>query len=226
MFIVDSHHKVLSAWAHYRATLVKAPRLLTLDHHTDTSEAFRNHTADAAERASLISQIDFNQPASVEEAISRLSHDEHIVAAIKSDIISSAFVIAHKARDTDIEIYREHKIVCCSVNAASSRVLRSDCDRVLESEFLNERIVYFNAILDEAKEVHLLKESYILDIDLDFLNTLKAAIPEDISTLQRLARGAGLITIATEADHVKHCALDLDLTSEILLGNLLKILGA
>jgi hypothetical protein len=40
VFLVDDHHKVLAAWALIRRKLLAAPNLITIDHHTDTREAF------------------------------------------------------------------------------------------------------------------------------------------------------------------------------------------
>jgi hypothetical protein len=100
---VDDHHKALAAWALTRRTLGNAPNLITIDHHTDTHEAFFRHaywerekkrTADAdALRAQLVSQIDYASDASVEAAVSKLKHDEHISAATGSHILDNAFCI-------------------------------------------------------------------------------------------------------------------------------------
>lgn len=234
MIVVDSHHKVLHAWAEYRRTLEKPPRLLTLDHHTDTSKPFRNyfngkygpdHEQTETLRASLLAAIDFKSASSITNAIEKLSNDEHIVTAIKSGIISSALVLAHNAYDTDLATYKEHKIICRSVDRKpnSKKLLRSDCDIVLESFFLNDALASFNDLLAAAAEPALHEEAYILDIDLDYFNTLKSISPDDTSTIKKLAQHAGLVTVATESMHVKNCALDLGLTSEILLASLQKI---
>jgi hypothetical protein len=90
IYVVDDHHKALAAWALARRNLQDAPNLITIDHHTDTHEAFfrhtywegeRNRTVNvAALRAHLVGQMNFNIDASVETAISMLEHDEHISA--------------------------------------------------------------------------------------------------------------------------------------------------
>ena len=100
---MDDHHKALAAWGLTRRTLGNAPNLITIDHHTDTHEAFFRHaywerekkrTADAdALRAQLVSQIDYASDASVEAAVSKLKHDEHISAATGSHILDNAFCI-------------------------------------------------------------------------------------------------------------------------------------
>ena len=234
--VVDSHHKVLASWAACRARLASAPRLLTLDHHTDTSASFRTAIRKAAGsdtstveslRKTWISEIDFHEQASIERAVSRLSNDEHVVTAIQSRIISSALVIAHDARNTDLATYREHRIICHAVSAEAraGQTPRGDCDRVLESEFLENAIASFDRVLKEASESGLRSGEYIFDIDLDYFNTMNSIAPKDSRTLRELAAGAALVTIATEPEYVKHCALDAGLTSEGLLSALLELLG-
>lgn len=226
-FIVDSHHKVLTAWANFRNSLSKPPRLITLDHHTDTSRPFRRIIAKTYEgdlsveefgrvQESYLKTIDYKKPRTVEEGVSKLNNDEHIVAAIKTEIISSAFVVAHNAVKTDLEIYNEHRIVCFPVPESCSKG-EPDCDIVLESSFLDQAISAFDEVLIQQKESSLLSEPFILDLDLDYLNTFKSVTPENSKTFQKLAKNAGLITIATEPDYVQSCAIDSGLTSEHLL---------
>ncbi len=228
--IVVDHHKALRAWAQFRSQLAVAPRLITLDHHTDTSRPFRNHlravapTADHERlRAAWLSEIDFRHPDTVVEAIEKLSNDEHIVTAIESNIISGAFVVAHNAKDTDLQTYAEHRIMCRAVsqNLQSYEASREDCDKVIESQFLDAILENFSQALASAAEPAVLEAPYILDIDLDYFNTFASVAPADANVLRNLARGAGLITIATEPEHVEACALDAHLTSDHLLTKLL-----
>lgn len=232
--IVVDHHKALLAWSQFRSRLTAAPRLITLDHHTDTSRPFRNHLRLVAEtadhdrlRADWLSEIDFRQAETVVQAIGKLSNDEHIVTAIESDIVSSAFVVAHNAKDTDMQTYLEHRIMCRAVsqNQRSYEASREDCDKVIESRFLDESLRGFSQALAKLSEPGLFEAPYILDIDLDYFNTFASVAPQDATVLQRLARGAGLITIATEPAHVQACALDAPLTSDHLLTKLLALLA-
>lgn len=233
MVVVESHHHVLKHWAEYRAQLDRAPRLFTLDHHTDTSAPFRtflkmNDTqTTSALRKQWLAEMDFRKGETVEAVQLKLDHDEHIVAAIQTGVISSAFVIAQNARDTDLPTYREHKIMCAGVDrkSPSTGIVKSDCDVVLEDDFLNARISSFNSLLAVANESSLFEEPYILDIDLDYLNTLNSVLPQKASTLKKIAKNAGLITIAKESRHVRLCAFDENVTSEYLLPRLLELIS-
>lgn len=229
MVIVEHHHHVLSHWAQYRRTLSKAPQLLTLDHHTDTSFPFRNFLnknfppeQHSEQRQQLLAKIDFKNDLSVSQAVALLSHDEHVLTAIGSDIISSVFVVAHNAGDTDASVLKKHRVCCYSVGRDPSQLQTTikECDEVLESAFLSSAISYFNKIAIQAEETFL-KEEYILDIDLDYFNTKKSIGPKESDVFRQLIQGAGLITVATEKNHVALCSREPGLTSEELLESLL-----
>lgn len=100
--IVDAHHFVLFPWAEIRRRLGSAPALISLDHHTDTMEAFRGHRCgesngdfDAAEAMlpDLVAAINWESDETLNNTVERLRHDEHIHAALLSDVISIAFSI-------------------------------------------------------------------------------------------------------------------------------------
>lgn len=103
VFIVDDHHKALAAWAPIRRRLDAAPNLITIDHHTDTHEAFLGHAhwehyegrvEDQEQfRLGLVAQIDWRSDASLTAAIGMLRHDEHIDAATCSGVLDNAFCI-------------------------------------------------------------------------------------------------------------------------------------
>lgn len=262
--VVDSHHKVLQHWASCRRELGFAPKLLTLDHHTDTSKPFRRaigriFTAqgEAATpekfnnlQQDFLQQLDYRSESAVNSAISDLNNDEHIVAAIQTDIISLACVIAHSARATDLATFHEHNIICSPVpdvkfNEAEVRDVDGfeasaleaqrpdmsaragktelDYDCVLETWFLQNKLDDFNEILNQASQPPLLEGHYILDIDLDYFNTFKSIEPKNSDLFRRLIDNASLVTIATEPDYVKACAVDKDLSSEYLLQKILRM---
>ncbi|MGE3975264.1 MAG: UPF0489 family protein [Bdellovibrionales bacterium] len=233
VFVVESHHNVLPAWAQLRSALQEPPRLITLDHHTDTSKPFRNflnkmYSSEDPQleimRSHFISKIDFKNLAVLSETLKNLSNDEHVITAIQSRIISSAFVIAHKAQNTDLSVYQEHQVMCRTVEQQSP-LKRNDYDQVLESIFLDELIGSFNTSLSELKQKALCEVPYILDIDLDYFNTRASIHPKNAETFLKLVSGAALVTVATEPEYVKHCSLDADLSSEELLKSLLELIA-
>jgi hypothetical protein len=102
IYIVDEHHHALAAWASVRRKLARAPNLITIDHHTDTHEAFLGHAHILLQNdqgdpwalaETFVRQIDFRDEQSVERAIHLLRHDEHINAATMADILGYAFCI-------------------------------------------------------------------------------------------------------------------------------------
>ena len=224
IYVVERHHEVLPAWAQYRRSLRQAPVLVTLDHHTDTSPPFRRHLGQHASadahldlRTQWLREIDFREHRTLVRACERLNNDEHIVTAIASDIVSAAMVVAHNAADTGASVFQEHRIVCRGVDVSRTNVRAEDCARVLESDFLHPRLKDFDAILRAAGEQPLGERPYILDIDLDYFNTLSAVQPQDAAVFRSLVAGAGLVTIATEPEYVRNCALEAGLNSELLL---------
>lgn len=102
IYVVNDHHKALAAWTLVRRSLDCSPNLITIDHHTDTDEAFLGHACLAAYegratdeefRAGLVARIDWLSDESVAEAIDNLQHDEHIDAATCSGVLGDAFCI-------------------------------------------------------------------------------------------------------------------------------------
>jgi len=239
VIVVEHHHEVLPHWAAFRRTQHSAPRLLTLDHHTDTSRPFRRYLrrqartqnqrlSDAMERElsrQLVAQLDHTAPLAIEIAMEKLGNDEHIVAAIGADIIQSAFVIAHNAADTAQDIYLEHKIICRGVDEYyHAGRIRPQPDNVLETDFLTKRLQDFDDILRKRNEPLLRDAPFILDIDLDYFNTLRAVRPDAPDLIRTLAKEAALLTVATEPTFVTHCAVEPGLTWTQLLAELRKLL--
>jgi len=232
MKVVQSHHQVLSLWAEFRRQREQAPLLFTLDHHTDTSLPFRNflqkkfpqnRERQDEEREILLRQISFRDAKSVDDAVTFLSHDEHILTALNCDILSGAFVVAQNARDTDLEVYLRHKVCCYSVARTGAQASREECDRVLESDFLQTAIEHFNHVRRLNGEDKILSQDFIFDVDLDYFNTLRAVNPQDSQLYRQLSKKAGLFTVAAEPEHVLICAREDGLTSDKLLKSLEQI---
>lgn len=239
MIVVEHHHEVLPHWAACRRDQPTAPRLLTLDHHTDTSRPFRRHLrrqarargqrlTDAMERQlsdALVAQLDPMEPRSIEAAMETLGNDEHVVAAIGAGVIRSAFVIAHNAANTAQDTYLEHKIICRGVDERrrGGRAWPMP-DNVLETAFLAERLQDFDDIVQAFDEPLLRDAPFILDIDLDYFNTLRAVRPEAAELIRALAREAVMVTVATEPEFVAHCAVEPGVTWTRLLADLRTLL--
>ena len=240
MIVVEHHHEVLPYWAAFRRTQPSPPRLLTLDHHTDTSRPFRRHLrrqaraqsrqlSDSMERQlsqDLVAQLDHSDARTIEAAMETLGNDEHVVAAIEADIIRSAFVIAHNAADTTKDIYLEHKIICRGVDEYQrAGRMRPQPNNVLETDFLAKRLQDFDDILKTLDEPLLRDAPFILDIDLDYFNTLRAVRPDSPDLIRMLAQEATLLTVATEPEFVTHCAVESGVTWMGLLTDLKRLLG-
>ena len=240
MIVVKHHHEVLAHWAKFRCTQPDAPRLLTLDHHTDTSRPFRRYLRRQARAESqrlspeverersqqLLAQLDYSNALSIEAAMDHLSNDEHVMTAIGVDIIRSAFVIAHNAEDTAVDIYLEHKVICRGVDEywLNGRK-RPQPNNVLETDFLAKRLQDFDHILKSLDEPLLREAPFILDIDLDYFNTLRAVRPHTPELIRTLAEEAALVTVATEPEYVTHCAAEPGVTWTQLLADLKSLLG-
>jgi hypothetical protein len=248
VYIVDSHHKTLQAWALIRRSIPDAPNLITIDHHTDTYEAFlgcanlelyEGRVQDQeAFRLKLVSQIDWRKDKSVFEAIAKLRHDEHINAATMSGIIDSAFCI--QLSDTGylpnidelIQYSKANRIFVvpteCFVGC-QARPHDDDCaarlaDEIIETRHLEAHLDRANEIAACLKQPSVESTPYILDIDLDAFHSLKAINPKDPATFYRLIHHSLAITVATEAECVEELWRDEEnsMNSEDLLQALLK----
>lgn len=110
--VFERHNYALIPWARIASASTGPIRLLTLDYHTDTRPAFlgyacqqfpAHHVAAQEEWRPLasdeIAAIRVEDDKSVELAVTRLRHDEHIDAAIRSGILDLAFVVANGDND-------------------------------------------------------------------------------------------------------------------------------
>ena len=103
IYVVDAHHRALAAWALIRRASAQPPNLITIDHHTDTHEAFLGHASEEfqegrvqdeeAFRLSKAAEIDWRSDDSLAKAIGNLQHDEHIDAATCCGALDNAFCI-------------------------------------------------------------------------------------------------------------------------------------
>ena len=241
VYVVDDHHKALAAWVLVRREGPVAPNLITIDHHTDTKEAFRvhayretykGHVKDTeVYRAGLVTQIDWRCDKSIAKAIANLRHDEHIDAATCSNTINNAFCIQlSDSRATPSVIPAGNRIYPLTFECfigCQSMPHNDDCrirqsNEIIESRYLDEQISRGAMISRCFGLPNPESAPYILDVDLDTFHTRRAINPDDPSTFYRLVRNAVAITIATEAECVAEEWLDDEdpMTSDELLKRL------
>ena len=218
--VVEEHHHALAEWARYRRGCAEAPALLTFDHHTDTLPAFGRFAADEAERRRLAAAFDYRDDASVEAALARLRHDEHIDLALRGGVVSRAVIIAH----ADHPGCANEKIrVACDRSWPDMQSLLNDparfeplARRVFESDFLAARL---------AEAEFTPEPGFLFDLDLDYLLTAEALNPKDGRLLRHLLNTAGLVTISLERDWVRLLRLSPTLTPSLLLSLFQEVWG-
>jgi hypothetical protein len=105
IYIVENHQEILEAWALLRNQLREPPLLFSLDHHCDTREAFVQYICKIykefkrEKKEELIRKISYTNLKTVHKAIRLLNKDEHIDAAINTDIIKGAFIFQYDNND-------------------------------------------------------------------------------------------------------------------------------
>lgn len=103
------HAVALKPWIQIRESLAQPPILFTLDHHTDTHEAFISHACKSAGSFTnpsswetvaekCLAEIDLTNEASVESALQKLRNDEQIRTAIRLGVLDAALVLSYDER--------------------------------------------------------------------------------------------------------------------------------
>ena len=220
VYVVDDHHKALAAWALIRRKVAASPYLLTIDHHTDTDDAFAGYVSlttfddpsldGQALAAELLAAIDWRSDDSLAAAIAKLKHDEHIHAGTRSGMLAASFSIQLSDSSGYVEPNEAGLYVVpfkCAIGC-SKRVFDDECAihhavEIIETRYLDDQLVRLRGITQGLGLPDIETLPYILDIDLDAFHSMKAANPDDASTFRRLIRGALAITIATEAEWVE-----------------------
>lgn len=218
--VVSQHHEVLRAWCRHRRTVETPPVAVTFDHHTDTLPAFSRAASCEAERESWIAEFDWRSDASVEAALRRLRHDEHLDLALRGGVISRSIVIAHSTENVITESLNPRIRVAADATWPELNCLlnhpeefRPRASRVFESDFLAERFA-------EAEFHPEDTPGFLFDLDLDYLLTRKALAPTDGTWLRHLLNSAALVTASREEEWLRLLRLDSELTPEFLLHQL------
>jgi hypothetical protein len=120
VFVFEHHNLAPIAWCQSPRMASVAPALVTFDHHTDTHLAFLRHmhrdkdilesipeherVAEANRLCSLV-----KNKRDVENSVSLLRNDEQIDFAIRSGLISHAYVISHETNPQFVMRSKEYK---------------------------------------------------------------------------------------------------------------------
>lgn len=187
--VTDLHHEVLRFWATWRREHDFMPSVLTLDHHTDVVQAFRNESIVVPEGA-------WRSEECVERAVAELKHDEHFDWAVRSGLIKEAFIASHTNATAPangaLHICMDPRWGEENDLFREPERLRPLADSVLESDYL------YRCFGDIEKYGR-----FILDIDCDYFLTVKALSPQDDSYFRMLCQKAEIITVSLEKDWVR-----------------------
>jgi hypothetical protein len=100
---------------------------------------------------------------------------------------------------------------------------REKCKLSISDRNLGVRLERINAINKSIYGVsYNFLDNFILDVDLDYFNTLEAIEPSEFSLFYMLIKRSRAITIAKESWHVEDCRMDEEsITSDLLLDKIL-----
>ena len=121
IFIFESHHFALYPWALLKREIFNSGiNLFSFDYHTDTLNPFSKFSYNSEDMSineklqkELIKEMNFQDDSSLRNAITKLNHDEHILAAIQSGIIEHAFIISHLGSEKPLSYEEIERIDKC-----------------------------------------------------------------------------------------------------------------
>lgn len=231
VFVEHNHQEVLKHWIKYHLSSGTSPVLISFDFHTDTKEAFTHYSYKVSGgsgfmpdykkgkeiRKQMLSEADISK----NDFLVYLNNDEHIDFAIKREIITSAYLITFWG-PTGNRVDSCNKKVFYINNACFNKCIKEshndDCTRIKSERCIENDELH--TCLDRIDIDY--GDNFILDIDLDFFNTIKSVKPDNTDIFYHLIRQAKIITIATEPFFVDDCKLDEEVDSEYLLKEILK----
>lgn len=132
VYVFEEHHYAIDPWVNtLKENGNNKVNLLTLDYHTDTKPCFSGYvfskygtSGSEKDKQNLIDSevksLKGMSETDIDRAIKNLKYDEHIFAAIKANIINSAFVICHDCgssikSDQKIQRNKEIEKIECDV---------------------------------------------------------------------------------------------------------------
>ncbi|EGR1738268.1 hypothetical protein D5Q56_24090 [Vibrio parahaemolyticus] len=199
----------------------------------------------------LLNQINISDEQSIIEATDSLRHDEHIDAAIKSGVISHSFSLqlsdSSGTSSNEFNAYMEidflerrfgdvkypeepytyslpenKMFIVPPYKSITDQDLLNNKNSVLEDFYLEKQFRVIDSVM-LSLGTNRKDKPYILDIDLDYFQTVQSVYPTKPNLFYELVRGAEYITIAKESVCVDMLKVDgEDIDSEFLLE---KILG-
>ncbi|MCC6809223.1 MAG: UPF0489 family protein [Deltaproteobacteria bacterium] len=208
----EQHHNVLEAWADARDEAGAPLALISFDYHTDTLPAFadevsRRYKKQHAElpardvRDALCAdehaRIDWSDRTALKDAVMRLSHDEHIDAAVRAGILGPAFVVLGCYEPGSVPPWATVIVPPCPLahtGAHDAECTLAFCNALLEDHVLQPIVARVEAALGAPID----RSDYILDVDLDYFRTARGIAPTAGAVFDRLIRHARLITVAEE----------------------------
>jgi hypothetical protein len=190
VFTFEDHATAYVAWSRIRATLERPPFIISFDKHLDTRPAFNSFLGGGfvpdfwLKVKQKLSQIDLSTEASAAETLEHLDNDEHINGAILAEVISFAFVVSPSAGGTDFS---------------------PECRHIFEIKPKVGGSLEDEIVAPVYAEIHEVRESVVpsssqlvLDVDLDFFQSVDALTPRRATCFFELVREAVAITIAEE----------------------------
>lgn len=197
----------------------------------------------------LLKDIDLSDCNSISSAVDKLKHDEHIDAAIKTGIISHSFSLqlmepTGTLSNEEIEYFKIDQIermvnqiprpdgpytysmpqdkmfIIPPYKSITDQDLLNNKNWVLEDFYLQKQIDIIKCVMRSSGLA--CSSPYILDIDLDYFQTLKSVYPDTTNLFYGLIRNASYITIAKESSCVEMLKVEGEsINSEMLLDRIL-----
>ena len=205
VYIVGEHHNVLREWCRHQE---QGMHLLSFDQHIDFRPAFSSGKGGDPVKC-LARHIPCDD---VDAAILDLEKDEHIDFAIKSGMLTKAFVFSRDkyhgvgnvktvpsgvGKETDVQLGDSDAAV-----VHYPEVLHPFAVKRGESQMLKSATS--DGVLDEVCETFRKcgfdQDNYIFDFDCDFIRNEAAMVHGHFEILKKIIRGAKVITIAREPD--------------------------
>lgn len=219
--IVEDHHHALLPWAWERNDAGRALRLLTLDHHTDTLQAF-THYAQSHGLENIFFSADFRSEKEIRGVLGKMRHDEQIDFAIRSGIVDSALLVTHE----NFSVFVNPRIRILHEppfrgGASLTDFSRSSVDSVFPGECFRPSLSvlsayyakaleddFFLSLFHQAGMADIPEAGFLLDVDLDYFKTPESLEPEKSLVFYELIRRSRAVTISRERDWVRLLNLD------------------